>query len=140
MSDLASSDPGHGMSLTERLEHLDKLKQTYRALQQEAAAAKEDHDWFEHCTIEAMEGQRIPALTVEGVGKFAAKSTDYGKILNLEEFATWAREQGLGDEFLQDAPQKNRLNELVRKCLADGEEFPPGVHFYTKNYISITKE
>jgi hypothetical protein len=125
------------MDLTERFNHLAKLKEQARLSQAAADLDKKEMKEFEQDLYALAQskgcfGQRTTH------GQFSLKATEYGTITDLEAFVEWAKEQDLEAEFLKVEEQAARVNELVRNALDTGTPLPPGVGFYTRQYISVT--
>lgn len=119
------------------LEELDRRKRAMRAAQAEADRLKEHHDVLEQQVYDKMDLQDTWTLKTS-TRRFSGKSTTYAVITDMDELRAWLDEQGLEDEFLKEAPQKARLNELVREYLDNGQTMPPGLSSYDKRYVSIT--
>lgn len=125
--------------IEKQLAHLKKLKVYYRAKAEEAKTAKEQHDAAEAALFAQMRDRGLLTLRTDS-GTFTCKETIYGNINDIDAFAKWADAQGLSDEFLKLAPEKRRINELVRDLLQSGEELPEGVNWYPKEYIGISND
>ncbi len=126
------------LTLPERLALLKQKKSSYRMLKKQYDDAKADYEAFERETFEFMEEHDHRSIR-QSDGRYDLKSTVYATMQDRETFIEWCRERDLADEFLRETEEKGRLNELVRAAIDNGEELPPGVSFYTKQYISITE-
>jgi hypothetical protein len=104
-------------------ERLDKL-----ADEAKAAASKAELALFER-----MEHERVKSIKV-GSTNFVTAETTYGQIQDRSEFVKWA-EENMG-ELIEIKERKGLVNELVRERLDSGEVLPPGVGFYTRQYVS----
>lgn len=124
--------------LSERLEHLRALKEKAAELERLALQAKDDMKQFERQVWDLMADDNDNRSARYGDYTFARKETDYGQITDREAFIAWAKENG-HTEFFEEREVKRFVNELVRDALDSGHEFPPGVGFYSRPYISITK-
>ena len=126
------------MDLTERLRHLQRLKERAARSEKIAKERKERFKEFELDTFAYMERNGLDGVTAGGF-RFEPRSTTLSTVYDLDAFEGWLREQGLDEEFLRAEPRKQRLNELVRERLDNQQEFPPGVQAYAREYISITE-
>lgn len=122
----------------ERLRHLKGLKETYRDLDKQAKEAKRLHDEEQAAIFEDMREEGTFTVKNEA-GTFARKSTIFAHVQDREAFHEWVREHQLAAEFLRETEESARLNELVRGLVDNSEELPPGVGFYSRDYISITE-
>lgn len=117
---------------------LDELKQAYREADKVAKEAKRLHDEHQARLLDEMKESDIGTFTVSGV-QFSPRSTIYANVTDRDAFHEWLHEQGLEDEFLKQAEEKQRLNELVRDRLDSGQEMPPGLSFYPREFITIKR-
>lgn len=130
--------PAPDSPIQQRLAHLRRLKTIYRDLQDRADKAKADHDRYQAALFDEMRQDRIDGLKHDGA-HFIPKETIYATTQDQDAFEAWCKEQGLEDEFLRASVEKGRLNELIRERLNSAEELPPGVSWYSKQYIAITQ-
>lgn len=122
-----------------RLRELAELRAAYRDLQRRADDLKDSHDRLQEDVFDTMRNAGLTSVGTDDE-QFVAKSTIYATVADLDEFLAWAASNGLEAEFTEINAIKGRLNELVRQRLQDGEELPPGLDFYRKNYISKTQK
>ncbi len=123
---------------TDKLDALRLRKNRYRDLQKQADEAKAEHDELQRDMVEEMRASGDYSYKGD-LASYSRKSTIYGTVQDLDQFINWAREQELDSEFLKEKPVAQRVNEIVRAAVDNGEELPPGLGFYTKDYISITE-
>ena len=117
---------------------LDELKRAAKAAQSLADGLKKEAKQFEAELWErASEAGTYGHRGREIRGDL--KQTDYGTITDYDLFKKWVYDQNLDEELLKTQEESARLNELVRARLETGEELPPGVGWYTRKYISITR-
>lgn len=133
------SDTVPPMTESEMFARLGELRDTMQTLQREADAAKDEHDRFQVAVFQYMKDRGTTSYGTEDE-TWVRKATTYGSITNREAFVKWAEEQGLLDEFTQRKEVGKRINELVRQMLGDGQDLPPGVDFYEREYISRTNK
>lgn len=126
-------------TIPQRLAELARLREQYRAEQAVADATKAEHDRLQKILHEDMKEAGLLTIGTD-TDTFTRKSTYYAQVENQDEFIAWAESEGLLEEFTETAAVKGRLNELVRQRLQDGEMLPPGLGFYSKDYISKTQK
>lgn len=79
-----------------------------------------------------------------GEMKFISKKTVYGQVVDHQLAAAYfASEEGEASSQTTEVMYEpkiigRRLNEIARECHEDGGEFPPGIGFYEKKFISIS--
>lgn len=125
------------MKLTERFDKLAELKQLEREAKSVYDAASQDRKDYERDLFALAQDEGCFSIRTHQ-GQYSLKSTEYGTITDLEAFKRWVEDQNLESEFLKVEEQGARLNELVRAALEVGNELPPGVSYYTRQYISVT--
>jgi hypothetical protein len=130
--------PDSTQQIRHSLDTLHELKQDMKVKGLIADEAKKRYQEYEHAVFQEMTAAGMTGFKSETAG-YSAKSTIYANVQDSEAFEAWCAENGLTEDFLKSAPEKARLNELVRERLDNGEELPPGVGWYPRNYISITE-
>lgn len=129
--------PAPDSPIQQRLAHLRRLKDLYRGLAEQADNAKADHDRYQAAIFEEMRDDRLDGVKHDGV-HYIPKATVYASVQDLDAFAAWCKANDLIEEFIVDSAAKGRVNELVRRCLDNAEELPPGIGWYEKQYVAIT--
>jgi hypothetical protein len=120
-------------SLSRDLIHLRKLKRTEAlANRAKAAATAARKDFEEYCKArmawDGADSQRTDNTT------FYMVRTPYGVVQDRAVFLAWAQENA--PDLIKSPEQRDgELNALIRRCLEDGEELPPGVGYTVKEYI-----
>ncbi len=132
-----AQDAGATAPLQADLAKLHKMKVEYREAQNHADDLKGRHDAFEASLYDRMDEEDVLSLKTDAA-QFVAKCTTYATITDMDLFTEWLKENGIEDEFIKDAPEKARINELVRERLDNGDSLPPGLSHYDRRYISIT--
>lgn len=123
-------------SFSKRLDELAVLKRKAADAAQTAKEAKYEAEAFERDLFSDMVASDTFSLRTSQ-GSYACKSTTYAKVNDMDALLAWAEESGHEDWF-DMAPRKRVLNEAVRAAIDNGEELPPGVHYYVKEYVSCT--
>lgn len=123
-------------TLKQDLIKLAKLKREASELTAKAKKASVTRDiHIRHC-FERMENEDVQSLK-SSENLFVASSTEYGTVQDRSEFVTWAKDNA--PELIAEKEEAGLLNSLVRQRLADGQELPPGVGFYTKDNVAVRK-
>lgn len=122
----------------QKLEQLRLKKRLYRELQNDADRAKEEHDKLQAEVFSIMRDRKLLTHKMEDAS-FSRKSTIYGHVQDREAFANWCKKNGYEEEMLVVKEKGQPLNELVRSMIDNGEDLPPGVGFYAREYVSITE-
>ena len=120
------------------LEHVRALKKKAKASKDQADADAKAYKEAENRLWHRMQESGMTGHKTTDAN-FVRKSTIYAQVQDIEQFAEWCRENDVTDEFVKEAPQKDRLNELVRQRIDDGQTLPDGVGWYSRDYISITE-
>lgn len=83
---------------------------------------------------ERMEEQDIDGVKVDG-SSFVPTETIYGQVQDRSQFVAWAIENA--PELVEYKERGELINSLARETLDDNGEFPPGLGFRVKEYISV---
>lgn len=71
---------------------------------------------------------------------FHAKETYYGRIIDKEAALEGFENRALVEEMTEPKIVMARVNEVVREAIEEGSRMPPGVDFYAKRYVQITRQ
>lgn len=74
-------------------------------------------------------GQKIDGIS------FTPVKLEYGTVQDRQEFVAWALENDA--ELVEYKERGEQINALARRLLDDNAEFPPGLGFYEREYISM---
>lgn len=121
----------------ERLEKLHDMKSKYRDLKRAAEEAKAAYDAAEREVYADMQDAGVLSIKSTNGHIYSARSTAYAQVQDRERFHTWCEQQGLTDDLLRVREENARINDLVRTALDEGGELPPGLGWYTREFISI---
>ncbi len=127
------------MTEREMFARLGELRDAVTEAKKAHDKVKDEHDRFQHSVFQYMKDKGTTSYGTEGE-TWVRKSTRYGSITNREAFLRWAEEAGLLEDYTQRKEVNARLNELVRQMIDDGQELPPGVDFYDREYVSRTSK
>lgn len=83
--------------------------------------------------LERMDAEEIESLRADGT-LFTPTETIYGQVNDRSKFVAWALEND--PELVEHQERGELINALARRLLDDGEPFPPGLTFRTKQYVS----
>lgn len=121
------------MTIAEEAADLRRLKLAAGEAAGRAAALKAEADEAERHFFERMAEEGVESIKHGGT-LFVPVETNYGQIQDRAEFVAWAEENR--PELIERKERQKLVNELVREHLDSGEVLPPGVGFYTRQYIS----
>lgn len=123
----------------DRLRTLAELREKKNSTKKAADVAKAEFEQYQAELFADMQAEGFDSMKLDGV-QYVRKATLYGQVQDLDEFRTWCHEHDhRAEDFLKEAVQAARLNELVREAVDNGAELPPGVGFYAREYISVTE-
>lgn len=120
------------------LDDLAQLKKDYREAQAIADEKKRIHDQRQHELFQKARDAGIPGIKLD-THTFTLRETIFANVRDIDAFEAWCKERELDSEFIKPAPEKQRVNEIVRAALDNGEELPDGVDWYARQFISITE-
>lgn len=123
-------------TLGQDLVHLKKLKDTESTLKARWDKAKRDREIWERKVFDRMDGEETDSQKTRG-SLFVRSQTIYAKVQDRQAFVDWAKTND--PDLIQDKERGQELNALVRACLDDQSELPPGIGFYTRDTVAVRK-
>lgn len=75
-----------------------------------------------------------------GKVSFHAKETTYARVIDADAALEHFEQRAMIDEMTQSKIVMARANELVREAKEAGESMPPGLDYYPRRYVQITKQ
>jgi hypothetical protein len=75
-----------------------------------------------------------------GTVRFNNRTTYYGRIIDEDAALEGFEQRAVIDEMTKPKIVMQRINEEVRDAIEQGKPLPPGVDFYPKRFVSISKE
>ena len=75
-----------------------------------------------------------------GTVTFRQRETYYGRIIDDEAAAEYFEQRAMMDEVSQPKFVQKRISEIVRDCIEQGVEPPPGVDYYARRGVTITRQ
>lgn len=125
--------------LIELREKRDEAKVTLKNAEQEYREC--DAELYEEMEHGPFKGSRkIDLGGAHGVVTFTPRATPYGRIIDREAAVAYFEEQGELHTMIEDKVIARRLNELVKERLEAGASLPPGVDFYYRRAVAISRK
>jgi hypothetical protein len=112
---------------------LKRLKDLFVKVDAAAKEAKIDFEDAQRRFYERLEAEGCGSVKVDGIN-FVPQTTIYGQVQDREAFIEWAN--ATDESLLEPRERKALVNELVREAIEQGDPLPPGLGFYTKEYVS----
>lgn len=115
---------------------------------QAAATAEKEYRDIEADVFEALDNSPLPRLPNVDLGppwgkvSFGARATHFGRVIKGMEdqaIAYYKRTKQL-DAMTEPKLVPKRLNEEARRVVEEGGQMPPGLDFWTRRSVSITRE
>lgn len=120
-------------TLAQACDELRDLKREAERLDTEATKAKAIAKEAEVALFERMDSEGVGSIKVDKTN-FVRTETVYGQVQDRSEFVAWAEDNM--SELLETKERKALVNEVIRERLDGGQELPPGLGFYVRQYIS----
>lgn len=78
----------------------------------------------------------------DGLGEvgFLAQETHFGRIIDSDAALEYFENRALVEEYTEPKITMARVNELVRDRIEQGESMPPGIDFYTRRPVKISRK
>ena len=125
-------------TINEDLRRLDELKADEQRKKKAAGEATQARaEWERACFDRMVDEGYDPgesSLKIRGV-VYIPNRTDYAVVQDRTAFVQWAKDNDTG--LIEEATREGLLNQLVRERLDNGEPLPPGIGYYTKEFISV---
>lgn len=115
----------------------------------EAKAAKDSEKEYREAEAEVweslMDSPQEGTLKVNlgepyGVVQFLPQETYYGRIIDEDAALEGFEQRAMVEEMTKPQIVMARINEEVRACIEQRQPPPPGVDFYAKRYVRITRQ
>ncbi len=131
-----------------QLRRLMELRQERDDTEAAAKAAKQAYQEAEIELFEELSEGPVSRLNNVDLGppwgkvSFGSRETYYGRIIKgMEEDAlTYYREREMGDVVTEPKFVMKRINEEVRQRRESGEHMPPGIDWYARRGVTITRQ
>lgn len=75
-----------------------------------------------------------------GKVSFHAKETIYARVIDSEAALEHFEDRAMVEEMTQPKIVMARANELVREAKEQGASMPPGLDYYPRRFVQITKQ
>lgn len=125
-----------------------ELREKRDALKVAAKEANEDYEeaeadiWEELAPsdpTQKMASQKVPLGDPWGTVTFGPREVPYARVIDADKALEHYNNRALTEEVTSAKFVMKRLNEEVRECIEEGADLPPGLDFYKKRYVSITR-
>lgn len=133
-------------ALFDKLRRLLNARQNRDDLKQQLKSAEDEYRELEAEVWDLFEDSALkPPYKIDlgdpwGTVRFHNRTTNYGRVIDKEAFREWLEENNLTETYTENKAVMQRVNEDVRDALEQGKTLPPGVDFYPKRFVSITRE
>ena len=84
--------------------------------------------------------QKIDLGEPYGVVGFLNRKTFYGRIVDQDKALQYYEQRAMTDEVTAPQFVKKRINDEVRDCIEQGKDLPPGVDYYSRTGVTITRQ
>lgn len=111
-----------------------------------AETDEKDYREIEADVYEALEKNPIKGtLKVDlgepfGVVSFLQRETPFGRVYDKDKALEHFELRAMVDELTEPKFVMKRINEIVRDCVEQGKQPPPGVDYYTRRGVTITRQ
>lgn len=128
---------------------LRRLMETREARDEAKVALEDAEQEYRECEAEVWEAfSDSPiegALKIDlgppyGVVTFQPRETYYGRVLDKDVAMDYFENRAMVEDVSEPKFAMARIHEIVRDCLDAGQNPPPGLDFYAKRYVSITRQ
>ena len=146
MSEQFDIDEPLGVEVATKLRRLMELRERRDIDKAAAERSEKDYRAAEAEVWEAFEESPLkPPYKVDlgepyGTVRFHPRETIYGRVINEHEALEHFEDRALVDEMTAPKIVMARVNEMVRELHEQGESMPPGVDFYPRRFVTITRE
>ena len=131
-----------------QLRRLMELREERDRLATEADKAKKDYQEAEMDLYERLSEGPVSRLNNVDLGppwgkvSFGARETYYGRIIKGMEDVALAhyQQRAMVEQVTEPKFVMARINEEVRDCIEQGKQPPPGIDFYARRGVTITRQ
>ncbi len=74
-----------------------------------------------------------------GKVSFGARETYYGRVIDDEAALAYFEQRAMIEEVSQPKFTMKRINEIVRDSIEQGQSPPPGLDFYARRGVTVTR-
>lgn len=133
-------------------ENLAKLRRLMEARQKrdeskaQAEVDEKEYREIEADVFEALDEGPVDRLNNIDLGEpwgkvsFQARETTYGRVIDEDQAQEHFEQRQMVEEVSQPKFVMARINELVRAADESGDPMPPGLDFYKRRFVSITRQ
>lgn len=129
-----------------KLRRLMELRQRRDEDKKQAEISEKDYREAEADVYEALSDGPVDRLNNIDLGEpwgkvsFQARETIYGRIIDSEEAQEYFESRAMIEEVSEPKFVMARVNEIVRDKVEQGEKMPPGLDFYPRRFVAITRQ
>jgi hypothetical protein len=131
-----------------KLRRLMELRERRDETKKAASTAELEYRDAEADVFESLDNGPVRRLNNVDLGppwgkvSFGARETHFGRVIKgmEDEAIRYFRRQGMEDAMTEPKLVPKRLNEEVRQRIEDNETMPPGIDFYTRRGVTITRQ
>lgn len=130
------------------LRRLMELREERDRLEKAAKNAKAEYQDAELELFERLSDGPVSRLNNVDLGEpwgkvsFGARETIYGRVIpgKESEARAYFSQRGQMDVLTEPKFVAKRLNEVARECFEGQEDFPPGIDWYARRGVTITRQ
>lgn len=132
--------------IASRLRRLVELREARDEAKTRADAAESDYreyeaDMFEELSDGPIKGSlRLDLGPPHGVVQFTPRETKFGRIIDQDAALEFFNKRALTEQMTKPSIEKARLNTMVREILEAGGQMPPGVDWYARRGVTISRK
>ena len=140
------SEENVGLDLSEMLRRLMEAREKRDTTKTAAERAERQYRTLEAEVWEALEDSPIEGTIKIDLGppyglvSFLPRETYFGRVIDKEDALDYFEQRAMSEEMTEPKIAKARVNELVREHLEQKKPMPPGLDFYPKRYVSISRK
>jgi hypothetical protein len=128
-----------GRRLMELREARDRLKKEADTAEKEYREAEADfYEMLEEAGVTST--QKIPLGEPWGTVGFLPRTTYFGRVVDQDKALDYYEGRMMIDEVSAPKFVMKRINDEVRDCLEQGKDLPPGVDYYSRRGVTITRQ
>lgn len=110
-----------------------------------AKNAKKEYEELEQDLYEALADGPAPRLNNVDLGppfgkvSFGARETFYGRVIDEEAALEYFEQRAMLEEVSYPKFTMKRINEIVRDAMEQNQSPPPGLDFYARRGVTVTR-
>lgn len=143
---MSDAEPQIGKDIAAKLRRLMEVRQVRDEAKVAAENAEKEYREYEADVWESIEESPVVGnLKVDlgapfGIVSFRTNETYYGRVIDKEDAMEYFEQRAMMDEVSQPKLVMARVNEVVNEHREQGKAPPPGLDWYAKRYVTITRQ